>query len=181
MLVLDDQARSQKLNTDVEVLLPDPIDARLIKSYSDILTSLGEIPGKNPLLANVLATSIACAIVGANNKYIKIRLFYSKFLPAFRVDISENGALLTQDDPAKSALFFGVESEFYEMFRTTVRNEMSVSRQVVWEDSLFAGRTLSKESCDKRTLSAFGIEISDVKDLQQQVAKLLTEKSHRYT
>jgi hypothetical protein len=178
---LDKQSRLQKLITDVEVVLPNPTDARLTKSYNEIITSLGEKPGKNLLLANVLATSMACAIVSANNKYIKINLYYSNFLPAFRVDISENGAILTQDDPAKSALFFESGSEFYEMFRTTIRNEMRISRQVVWDESLFAGRTLSKESCDKKTLTAFGIEVTEEDELQQQVAKLLTEKSHRYT
>jgi hypothetical protein len=83
--MLDEQSRKQKLVTDVEVVLPDPTDERLIKSYRDILASLGENPGGNPLLANVLATSIACAVIDANNKYIRIKLFYSKFLPAFRV------------------------------------------------------------------------------------------------
>jgi hypothetical protein len=135
LLALDKQSRAQKLVTDVEIVLPDPTDDRLIQSYRDILNSLGENSSNNPLLANVLATSIACAIVSANNKYINIKLFYSRFLPAFRVDISERGAILTQDDPAKSALFFQPESEFYEMLRTTVRNEIAVSGEAKWDQA----------------------------------------------
>ncbi|MCA0047241.1 hypothetical protein LB577_09755 [Mesorhizobium sp. B283B1A] len=180
LLKLDEQARKDKLITDVDVVLPDPMDARLIKSYREILLSLGENPEGNPLLANVLATSMACAIISANNKYIRIRVFYSKFLPAFRVDMSENGAILTQDDPGKSALFFEAKSEFHEMFRTTVRNEMAVSTEVKWDESLFEGLGLVEKSCDKQTLNAFGIKLDDVDNLQQEVATMITKRPHRY-
>jgi len=180
LIELDEQSRKDKLTTDIEVVLPDPADLRLTASYQEILASLGENSLGNPLLANVLATSIACAIIDANNKYIRIRLFYSKFLPAFRVDISENGAILTQDDPAKSALFFESNSEFYEMFRTTVRNEMNVSREVKWDKTLFVGRQLNEKCCDPGTLAAFGLENCATEELQQEVAKLIKGRRHRY-
>jgi hypothetical protein len=180
LIQLDKAAREHKRITDIEVVLPDPTDDRLIKSYREILVSLGESPDDNALLAHVLATSIACATLNANNKYLRIRLFYSRFLPAFRVDLSDNGAILTQDDPAKSALFFDPGSEFFEMLRTTVRNEISVSREAQWKDELFSGRQLDEQSCDKDTLNAFGITVTNVDELQQRVAKLITERRHRY-
>lgn len=180
LLELDKAARENKRITDIEVVLPDPTDDRLIKSYREILVSLGESPDENPLLAHILATSIACAIINANNKYLRIRLFYSRFLPAFRVDLSDNGAILTQDDPAKSALFFDPQSEFFEMLRTTVRNEISVSREAQWSDDLFSGRKLDEKCCDKDTLNAFGITVTNVDDLQQRVADLITQRRHRY-
>lgn len=180
LLVLDEQSRRKKLVTDVYVVLPDPTDERLITSYQEILISLGEKAEPNTLLANVLATSVVCAIINANNKFIRIRLFYSKFLPAFRVDLSENGAILTQDDPAKSALYFQYGSEFYEMFRTTVHNEMSVSREVKWDESLFAGLSLCEKSCDVKTINAFGVEVRDVAELQPKIAELVAKRPHRY-
>jgi hypothetical protein len=142
--------------------------------------SLGESATGNPLLSNVLATSIVCAVIDANNKYINIKLFYSKFLPAFRVDISENGAILTQDDPGKSALFFEFGSEFYEMFRATVRNEMAVSREVKWNNALFAGCSLGHKICNIDRLRAFGIDVSNFDELQKEVAELVAERRHRY-
>ncbi len=72
LLVLDEQSRKNKLVTDVDVMLPDAEDPRLIKSYEEILASLGEHPGGNALLANALATSIMCATIAENNKYIRI-------------------------------------------------------------------------------------------------------------
>jgi hypothetical protein len=174
LLKLDEQAKREKKNIDVEVVLPDPTDARLVASYQEIVRALGETPNKNTLLANVLATSIACAIISANNKFIKIKIFYSKFLPAFRVDISNQGAILTQDDPGKSALFFEFESEFYEMFRTTVRSEMSVSREVKWNETLFKGRSLDEPSCDKSIINGFGIDVEDFDAILRDVTVLIS-------
>ncbi|MGV8856529.1 MAG: hypothetical protein ACOH2L_18040 [Devosia sp.] len=180
LLMLDEQAKVQKRTIDVEVVLPDPMDDRLIGLYRDILSSLDEPSEGNSLLANVLATSMACAIVSANNKYINIRVYYSKFLPAFRVDLSDKGAILTQDDKSKSALFFEFGSEFYEMFVNTVKSETAVSREVKWEDALFKGKKLEERSCDKETLNAFGIAITNVDELQAQVAEMITKRKHRY-
>jgi hypothetical protein len=180
LLKLDEQARAEKKNIDIEIVLPDPNDPRLSNSYNQIVQALGEEPNKHTLLANVLATSIACAIIAANNKFINVRIYYSKFLPAFRVDLSDNGAILTQDAPSKSALFFEADSEFYEMFRTTVRNEMAISREAKWNNDLFKELTLSEKSCNKDTLSAFGIVVDDVDELQRYVGKLVAKRPHRY-
>jgi hypothetical protein len=180
LLKLDEEAREKRRNIVVDVLVPDPNDDRLVASYRSILTSLGEKNGENPLLANVLATCMACAIVAANNKYLEIRVSLSSFLPAFRVDLSDNGAILTQDDPKKSALYFEFDSEFYDMFRSTVANERDLSKKVAWNADLFRGRTLEEKSCDKQTLEAFGIKVEKIDSLQQEVAMLITKRPHRY-
>lgn len=180
LLELDRQARENKRNIVVDVLLPDPDDERLVRSYRDILKALGEEPGDNPLLPNVLATCMACAIMSSNNKHLDIKVHLSRFLPAFRVDLSDNGAILTQDDKKKSALYFDYGSEFYDMFRSTVTNERDVSREVTWDKELFAGLKLEEKSCDAKTLKAFGINVGDEDAIQQEVARLITVRPHRY-
>lgn len=72
LIKLDEQSRSRKSVIDVEVVLPDPHDERLVESYQDILNSLGEYNNKNSLLSNVIATSMACAIINSNNKFRRL-------------------------------------------------------------------------------------------------------------
>jgi len=180
LLKLDEEARDKKRNIVVDVLLPDPQDDRLVASYRDILVVLGEEPGNNPLLPNVLATCMACAILSANNKHLEIRIHLSSFLPGFRVDLSDNGAILTQDDKRKPALFFQYGSDFYDMFLSTVMNEKAVSRKVVWDGGLFRGLKLEEKSCDVKTLEAFGIHVGRLDAIQQEVATLITKRPHRY-
>lgn len=180
LMELDRQARDSKRNITVDVLLPDPDDERLVGSYRDILKSLGEKPMDNPLLPNVLATCMACAILASNNKHLEIKVHLSRFLPAFRVDLSDNGAILTQDDKNKSALYFDFGSEFWDMLRSTVTNERDVSREVGWNKEMFEGLKLEEKSCDARTINAFGIKVVDVDAIQQEVARLITKRPHRY-
>ncbi len=182
LLELDKQARANKHNIEVEVLLPDPLDPRLVNSYREILKSLGEDMGENPLLPNVLATCMACAILESNNMYLKIRIHLSSFLPAFRFDLSDKGAIVTQDDKKKSALYFESGSEFYEMFRNTMINEREISREITWCKNSFDGLKLEEKSCNETRLRAFDIKVpdEDVDKIQREVARLITERPHRY-
>jgi hypothetical protein len=180
LLELDRHARELKKVIDIEILLPDSTDQKLVESYNDIIRTLGETSNKNTLLINVLATCMACAIVSANNKFIKIKLFKSRFLPAFRVDIADQGAILTQDDPKKAALFFQAGSEFYEMFKTTVRNEMSISTEINWGEALFKGLSLDEKSCYISTINAFGISVDNISEIQLEVGRLIAQRPHRY-
>lgn len=75
LLEIDRQSKVDKRTITIEVLLPDPDDARLLQSYSDILSSLGEAPGGTPLRSHVLATCITCALISANNKFVNVQIF----------------------------------------------------------------------------------------------------------
>ena len=177
---LNMQAIDNKHNVKIDVLLPDPEESRLVDSYRDILSSLGENEDENALLMHVIATCMVCAIVDANNRFLNVRVYLSHFLPGFRLDLSDNGAILTQDDKKKSALFFEHGSAFYEMFRSTMINEFEVSREVKWDEKIFQGLALDQTSCDDATLNAFGINIPDLEMIQEKVARLISERPHRY-
>jgi len=180
LVKLDEFSRRTKIMTDVDVVMPDPTDARLIRSYHDIKASLGEDAGENPLLANVLATTICCAVLSANNKYLRVRVFYSKFLPAFRVDMSEQGSILTQDDRSKGALFFKPTSEFHEMLRTSILNEASVSRELDLLEEAFRGQKLNAKVCTPDILVKLGAPASGLSALAQEVGNLIETRQHRY-
>lgn len=180
LIMLDEHARRSKTMTNVDVLMPDPFDERLINSYRDIKHSLGEESDGNPLLANVLATTICCAVLNANNRYLRVRVFYSAFLPAFRVDLSDNGSILTQDDKSKGALFFKPSSEFHELLRTSILNEMAVSREVNLRELTFKRKKLGRESCTPEILGQFGVTDADRSTLAPKIATLIEERRHRY-
>ena len=177
---LDRQARAKKYNVRIEILLPNPEEDRLVASYNGILQSLNENEEENALLFHVIATCLTCAILEANNRHLKIEVYLSHFLPNFRLDLSDNGAILTQDDKAKPALYLGKGSEFYEMFRGTIINERDVSCKINWDNELFRGLGLEETSCNKDTLNAFGINFSKLDEVQRRVSRLITEKPHRY-
>ena len=178
--VMDKQARETKRNVDVSVLLPNPNDTRLTESYRQILQSLGEDYGKNPLMPHVLATCIACATVSANNRHLNVQIYLSSFIPGFRLDLSDNGAILTQDDKKKSALHFTADSEFYDMWRSTMLDECNVSTKVEWSDPIFRSLTLNEPEYKTDTLRAFSIPFIDSEQLRSKVLSLVSDQLHRY-
>ena len=177
---IDAITKRTKRNVRIEVLLPDPLDTRLISSYREILESLGENDGENPLLPHVLATCIACAVLSANNRYLEINIFLSSFLPAFRLDLTDRCGILTQDDKRKSALYFESPSEFFDMFENTMINERKVSKEVNWEADSFRNLEFGDDSISRARLEAFGIAIDNLRDVQDRIRILLTKFPHRY-
>ena len=180
LLTLDEQATRDRRNVTIEILLPDPKDSRLVEAYREICASLGEDKNANSLLPNVLATATACAVVAANNKFLEIRLYLSHFLPGFRLDLSDNGAILTQDDEKKPALYFEAGSEFYEMFRSTMFNEREVSREVQLRDEVFQDVNLDDARCEPTLLEAFGVQVGDRDQVEKDVLRLIKDKWYRY-
>ena len=177
---MDEQARQSRRNINVIVLLPDPNDARLTESYRKILESLGENEGDDPLLPHVLATCVACSIVSAKNRHLDVQVFLSSFIPGFRLDLSDNGAMLTQDDRNKSALHFTANSEFYEMWRSTMLDECKISCLVQLNNYDFRSLSLHTSEYPPDALNSFGIHISDSEKLRKRVASLVRDKLHRY-
>jgi hypothetical protein len=80
----------------------------------------------------------------------------------------------------KAALFFQAGSEFYEMFKTTVRNEMSISTEINWGEALFKGLSLDEKSCYISTINAFGISVDNISEIQLEVGRLIAQRPHRY-
>ena len=180
LIKLDQVSKDEKKTIHVDVIMPDPSDPRLIDAYHDILVALGEAKDDKALLPNVLATCIVCAILQSNNRFLKIRIYKSKSIPICRIDLSDNGVVITQDDKRKPALYFGKESDFHEMYRNMIYGEAGVSEEIFWDERIFKGLKLEEKSCCKETLNAFGFCVEDFDDLQIKVARLVSERPHRY-
>ena len=114
------------------------------------------------------------------NKFLNIRIWYSKFLPAFRVDLSDKGACLTQDAKEKSALFFEHGSEFFDMLFNTIRSEASASREIIWNPSVFKGLALDEKSCTVEVLVPFIKDPKSAGRIKGRVASLISERPYRY-
>ena len=178
--VLDKRAREKRRQTGIDVLLPDPGEERLAKGYRGILTALDETGSEHTLLANVLATCLACAITDANNVHVDVRVHLSKFLPTFRIDLSDNGAILTQDDKEKAALRFEHGGQFFDLWEVAVATERNASRIVSWDREEFVGMPLAKESCTREAIDALRIDVPREATTDTEVARLVDELSHRY-
>lgn len=172
--------------TDVKLVLPNPKNPKIIERYAELVSDFGESANANTLLINVLSTCITCAIAHSTNSKLRIEIYISQFLPAFRVDQSITGSIMTQDNPSKSAMFFDGGSEFHSMFRNSILNEIQMASQTTWNTGLFKDVKkergfLTKEVLDGITFPGYDKLSDEVNDEQlRAIENIVLKPTHRY-
>ena len=177
---LNDHALHERKTIDVTILLPDPGISEISEAYEDMNNVLGEGGEKDKLLKNAVATSAACALAIANNKNLKIRVCVSKFLPSFRIDMSDGGAILTEDDKSLYGLKFSRQSQFFEMFRSMIIGEVQVSRLVNFDAYDWRKHRKSHDEISLDALLTLGFPEDKVTEHFADIVSIIKPKDHRY-
>lgn len=177
---LSDHAQQARKTIDVTILMPDPEIDELSEAYEDMVRALGETDGKDKLFTNAVATSAACALASANNRNLKIRVCLSKFLPSFRMDMSDQGAILTEDDKSLYGLKFSRQSQFFEMFRTMMTYEVELSRVINLNAYNWRKHKVGGENIPLEALLSFGFSEDMVRKHRDGIFSKINAKDHRY-
>jgi hypothetical protein len=177
---LDNHARDSRITIDITVLLPNPEITQLSDAYEGMVKILGEKDGKDKLFKNAVATSAACALAAANNKNLKIKVCMSNFLPSFRIDMSELGAILTEDDKSLYGLKFSRRSQFFEMFRTMMICELGLSRVVDFNKYTWENHRGGVDDIPIDALLSLGFSGNRIRCLKDEIISIIKPKDHRY-
>ena len=177
---LNEHAQKARKTIDVTVLLPDPEIADLPAAYEDMVKTLGEDDGKDKLFINAVATSAACALAAANNRNLKIKVCMSKFLPSFRMDMSDQCAILTEDNKSLFGLKFSRKSQFFEMFRTMMRYQIELSRDINLGASEWRKYQLEDQNIRLEALLSLGFSEEDTRRHRDEIFSKMNAKDHRY-
>ena len=105
-------------------------------------------------------------------------MLLSHFFPRFRLDLSDDGAILTQDDKKKPALYIERGTESYEVLSNTIFNDRRVSCEITCQ--LSRGVDFENAACGPERLLAFDVEVKDLNYVQQDVGTLIENRWYRY-
>ena len=177
---LNDHARTSRKTIDVTILLPDPQNEKLSEAYEGMVSVLGETDGKDKLFKNAIATSAACALAAASNRNLRIHVCLSNFLPSFRIDMSDRGAILTEDDKSLYGLKFSRQSQFFEMFRSMIICEVELSRAVNLNAYDWRKHRTGVEGIPIEALLSFGFPEDKVRQYRDEIFSIIQPKDHRY-
>lgn len=180
LIRLSEIARKDRRTIDVTILLPDPQVEKLSEVYEGMVSMLGESDGKDKLFKNAVATSAACALAAANNRNLKVKVCLSSFLPSFRVDMSDQGAILTEDDKSLYGLKFSRQSQFFEMFRSMMICELGLSQEVNLNAYQWQKHRLGGEDIPIEALLTLGFPEDRVRQYREDIFSLVKPKDHRY-
>ncbi len=176
---LDEESRRTRTMKNIIALIPDPRSEKLVEAYKKMVIGLDENKIQ-PLTSGVLATCLSCAHYASNNRFLRIELHLSNYVPAFRIDMSVHGAVLTQDAPQKSALLFRASSEFFEMLKSSIYNEIDVSQEVTWDENDFSGKKPEEIEINRALIEKFGTGFSVEENILQIAKEQFCNPSHRY-
>ncbi len=177
---LSDHARQNRKTIDVTILLPDPEIDQLSEAYEDMIGILGEGAGKDKLFKNAVATAAACALATANNPNLRVTVCLSKFIPSFRIDMSDQGAILTEDDKSLYGLRFSRQSQFFEMFRTMMTYEVRLSRVIDLSGYNWKKHKIGDENIPVEALLSFGFSEGKVREHRDEIFSTIRPREHRY-
>lgn len=132
------------------------------------------------LVAHVFATCFVCAVEDAKNTHLDVSVYLSKHLPTYRLDLSDNGAILTQDDKKRAALQFTSDGEFFDLWRNAITGEKDRSTRVLWDREKFKGASLAPGRKVSELLESLNIDMTAHDGLEREVTCLVDNPFHRY-
>jgi hypothetical protein len=101
-----------------------------------MLNTLNEDADAKTLPAAVIATILETARRATENTYLEVEIGIAPSLPVVRLDVSNNGSLLTRDATSLPGIFCGPGNPYFEMFKSMVDNEFRQSKRVTWKGKI---------------------------------------------
>ena len=133
---LDKDARETRRAARVRVVLPDPCSGDNAPAYALMLNTLNEDADSKTLPAAVTATILEAARRAVENPYLEVEIGIAPSLPVVRLDVSNNGCLVTRDARALPGIFCGPGNPYFEMFKSMVDNELRQSKRITWKGNI---------------------------------------------
>lgn len=177
--MLKDIAEKSRTTKIVELVVLDPRDEELCKFYIDQdFSRLNEKSSPNAVVelqAEIVATIFKC-IQFNSHSFIDSKVYLSKNVTISRLDISQTGIMLTKPYKGDPALFFPVNTFFYNSYKEEYR--VAKSQAELFEPQLSCCKSNSIESVQK-LIEKLDLVVNDT-DFCAKVLKLLNDKKTYY-
>ena len=155
------------------MIIPDPANASLMKSYSDYRKSIvfkgaDEEWTADMVTAHVLATIVAAYFSTSTTKFLDLNIGLVGWFSAYRLDVTDESAMLTVEDPKNPALRFAKSSIMYRTHVAEIEQNLEHSRRLPKPPAAFLGR-----GCDE----AFVIDVLKHVKLEKLLCDEITAKT----
>lgn len=179
------QARNE--HRTIKILLIDPRDSALCKSYASFRKSLksnkeSKTDWSESYVRNEIIATICCSAIYKNlNPLLEISIYLKKTFSTLRIDLSKPFAIVTKEDKKEPALLIPEDTFLYRTYKEeilqTAKQFESVDLSIRIPD-LPIGKTtpeIIKSICDQLQLSQ-SLETTDY----EVIAKILTKNHNPY-
>jgi hypothetical protein len=140
---LDKEARETRRAARIRIVLPNPYSGDNAVAYASMLNTLNEDADEMTLPAAVIATILEAARRAIENPYLEVEIGIAPSLPVMRLDVSNNGSLVTRDAKALPGIFCGPGNPYFDMFKSVVDNELRQSKRITWKGKINLGELIN--------------------------------------
>jgi hypothetical protein len=117
--LMAERARNSGVTRRIRLMLLDPQNARACKSYADYrnVASAGGRPLTEQSVRNqVLATILTALEIAGRERMVELQIYLLPIWSSFRVDFSDQYAIVTGEDPREPALRIDKGTPFYDSY-----------------------------------------------------------------
>lgn len=133
---LDNRARSLRQSQSIKVVMPNPAAPSISSNYATMINGLGENANDKTLLVSVVAMALDLAIRSSENVDLRVEMCLCPTLPVVRMDISDQGAVITRDAKSLPGIYCGPGSQHLDMYRTMAENEFRQGKPITWTQGI---------------------------------------------
>ncbi|AEU34958.1 hypothetical protein [Granulicella mallensis] len=180
------RARVSGARRSLRLMVLDPDIARVCHGYANYRNGVAssskvQTPHTGATVRNqILATVLTATKASLTESMIDIQIYLVPMWSVFRIDLSDEYAILTSEDPREPGLRIDRGSHFYGTYSKELDFIALQSRSLPLPDSS-SGLLLSNASDVKVVLQSLGIAHADLSQEQcEEIFQLIDSKSHQY-
>ena len=164
-------ARQQGIGRDIRMTLLDPINEQLCDEYSIYRRSLksakyGSKWTKEKVQQEVIATVLSALRFKHEEPLLRIEIYLTNHFSAFRVDISDEYAVVTKEDSDASGLRADKSTYFYDSYLDDCRLCERQSKKVDYNHIIPLDGDLNSKNIVPIIEKVFNCEMQNLKDLE---------------
>ncbi len=178
------RARDSGVRRKLRLIVLDPENKQACHEYAQYRNGVSSLPKSEPLTQELVreqiwATILAATRVSLTQSMIDIQIFIAPIWSIIRIDLSDDVAIMTSEDPREPGLRIDRGSHFYGTYSKELDFLARQSRQLKNLD-ISSGLRLDCEADIRRIIDRLGAS-SDLDEQQlQRVFQLVTSKDHPY-
>ncbi|ABQ07374.1 hypothetical protein [Flavobacterium johnsoniae] len=116
-------SKVQNEHKTIKILLIDPMDDKLCKSYANFRNSLNSSKNEwnlNYVRNEIIATICNAVIHKSLNQMLEVDIFLKKTFSTLRIDLSKNNCVVTKEDKKEFALLIPNDTFLYKTYKEEI-------------------------------------------------------------
>jgi hypothetical protein len=143
-------AKQEGIGREISITILNPDNDQLCAEYATYRRSLKSATSENPWTKNrvkeeILATALSALRFRHEEPLLRIQLYLLDHFSAFRLDISDQYAIVTKEDKEATGLRADAGTYFYDSYKDDIRLSERQSKEVNYQGSIPVGSNLTEE------------------------------------